>query len=217
MRSAAMILVVILFTCVFSVNAGEAQEEVQSHIRHVMESSSETPREMGLLTVALSEVAIAREHAGYAAGGAEDPGDLNSMQTHSAHVLHAVDPSRIDEGPGLGVGVKRATERIIYHIESAAASADATESVRTHAEHVATAARNAIVFVERIIALVGQIRATESAEEVAPLTDELEALSRQLSTGVDANGDGRVTWRGGEGGLEHVKQHMELMVAGEGS
>ena len=68
MRSAAMILVVILFTCVFSVNTGEAQEEVQSHIRHVMESSSETPREMGLLTVALSEVAIAREHAGYAAG-----------------------------------------------------------------------------------------------------------------------------------------------------
>ena len=217
MRSEAMILPAILFTHALSVNTGAAQEEAQSHIRHVMETSAEMPREMGLLTAALSEAAIAGEHAGYAAGGAEDPGDLSSMRTHSAHVLHAVDPSRIVEGPGLGVGVKRATERIIYHIESAAASGDATENVRTHAEHVATAARNAMVCVERIIALVGQIQSTESAEDVAPLTDELEALSRQLSTGVDANGDGRVTWREGEGGLEQVKQHMELMVSGEGS
>jgi hypothetical protein len=216
-RSMTMIGPAILFVFVLTASTSEAQEGVQSHIQHVMESSAEAPDGLALLTLALGEAAIAGQYAGYAAGGSEEPGDLESMKLYTGHVLHAVDPSRIDEGPGLGMGVMGATERIIYHVEMAAASGDAPEGVRTHAEHVAYAARNTLTLAERMIELISQVQMTESAEEASQLTDELETLSRRLTTGFDADGDGSVGWREGEGGLVQVRQHMDLMVAAAGA
>ena len=135
------------------------------------------------------------------------------MQIHAAHVLHAIDPEAIDEGPGFGFGVKQAAARIIYHIEIAAASDHAgSEDVRIHAERVGTLARNTAERAQRIIELVRGIMEANSAEEADPLADELEAVATQLNIGADANGDGEITLEAGEGGLEHAKLQMELMM-----
>ena len=188
-------------------------DEQDVHIQQVMQREFETLDEAGFLNAALAEAAVARLHAGYAAGGAENPGDLGSMQIHAAHVLHAIDPEAIDEGPGFGFGVKQAAARIIHHIEIAAASDHAgSEDVRIHAERVGTLARNTAERAQRIIELVRGIMEANSAEEADPLADELEAVATQLNIGADANGDGEITLEAGEGGLEHAKLQMELMM-----
>ncbi len=38
----------------------------------------------------------------------------------------------------------------------------------------------------------------------------------QLADGTDANGDGKVTWVKGEGGLGRSQAHMGFMSKGEG-
>jgi hypothetical protein len=40
------------------------------------------------------------------------------------------------------------------------------------------------------------------------------SLADLVSAGVDANGDGRITWESGEGGLQAVDEHIKLMLAG---
>jgi hypothetical protein len=41
-------------------------------------------------------------------------------------------------------------------------------------------------------------------------------VTAQLISGEDADGDGQVSWREGEGGLEQAEQHMGFLLRGEG-
>jgi hypothetical protein len=84
----------------------------------------------------------------------------------------------------------------------------------THATHIVTSARNTAERADRIIALVAQIQAATSAADAADLVSQLESLAAQLISGEDADADGRVGWEEGEGGLQHVEQHLNLLIAG---
>lgn len=205
-----------VFAIVLLIAPARAQQGAHHHVLQVVDPSAEDLDAVGFLTQALGDAGIANEHAGFAAGGAERPGDLASMQTHAAHVLHALDPGSVDEGPGFGFGVLPSARSAVHHMEMAADAPDATENVRTHAMHVVASATNTIERAGRMIELVRAIRAADSAEEARPLAEELEALSRELRNGVDADGDGRITWREGEGGLYEAQRHMELLIRGEG-
>jgi len=44
----------------------------------------------------------------------------------------------------------------------------------------------------------------------------MKMLAGQLLSGVDANGDGKISWKKGEGGLMEAKKHMGFMAKGEG-
>ncbi len=190
-----------------------------THIGHVMDGFGDTPDGQSLLATALAEAAIAAQHAALAA---EDPNNLRAMKRHAEHVLNAVDPSEQDTGPGLGYGVKQAAAGIAQHIELAAKSDGASQGVMTHAEHVATSANNTVQRADSIIALAKAIEmlsgrvSPESPDAASALVSQLTTLAEQLITGVDANGDGRIGWQQGEGGLEQAEQHMNLMKKGEG-
>ena len=59
----------------------------------------------------------------------------------------------------------------------------------------------------------------QQAEETAAATEllaELTALTDAILNGVDADGDGRVGWQEGEGGLAQATTHMGLLKRGEG-
>lgn len=190
-----------------------AQATARVHIGHVNESFRGTPDEQGLLPTAIAEAKIAQQHAALAA---KTPDNLDAMKRHTDHVLHTVDPTVVESGPGLGYGVKRAAAGVAQHIELAAQTSVASANVKTHATHVAASAKTVAARADEILALGQRIQAATSASEAAPLVTELHALTEQILAGFDANGDGRVGWQEGEGGLQQAQQHMELMMKGEG-
>jgi hypothetical protein len=183
------------------------------HIGHVVERFNDTPNNQGLLPVALAEARIAAQHAALAARNTEN---LETMKQHAAHVLHAVDPTAAPSGPGQGYGVKKAAANVASHIELAARAQGAPEAVSTHAVHIATAARNTVQRADRIIALIKQIQAATTAEDAAKLMNQLVPLTEQLIAGADANADGRIGWQEGEGGLQHVEEHVNLLLRAQG-
>lgn len=190
-----------------------AAAQAHNHIGHVMDQWRDTPEMAGLLPAAIAEAQIAARHASLAAS---DPSNLDSIKRHTAHVLHAVDPTQIENGPGNGYGVKQAAEGAAKHIMAAANSGDASGAVKTHAEHVATSAQNTVARADEIVMLAEKIAMATSAEEAAGLVAELNTLAQALLSGVDANGDGRTGWQEGEGGLEVAQTHGNLMKNAEG-
>jgi hypothetical protein len=182
-------------------------------VGHVVTGFAGTPNGQGLLTTAQAEAAIAAQHAGFAARNLTD---LAAMKQHASHALHALDPSAVAQGPGLGYGARRAAEGVATHIGLAGSAEGASAAVATHAGHVAASARTVAARADEAIALARQIEAAGTAGEAAPLVEQLKTVTEQLLSGRDANGDGRITWEEGEGGLEHVEQHLNLLRTAEG-
>jgi len=182
------------------------------HIGHVMNAFGDTPRRMGLLPTAMAEAQTAAQHAALAA---KDPKNLDAMKLHAGHVIHAVDPTIVTTGPGLGYGVKKAAQGVITHIELAAKAPGASQNIITHAHHIATSAGNTVTRCDSVVALAQKIQAATSADVAAGLVNQLVSLTSQLTAGVDANGDGRITWEAGEGGLQQADEHANMMVKAE--
>jgi len=189
-----------------------AKNMAHVHMGHVTDSWGDTPGEMGLLPTAIAEAEIAAKHAGFAADQLDN---LDWMKTHAKHVLHAVDPSAIAEGPGLGYGVKNAAGGVAKHIGFAAESDAATENVKLHAVHVATSADNTLWRVDEVARYAWQVLAASTAAEAAPAAKQMLRHTKQLLDGRDANGDGNVSWHQDEGGLKASEKHMGLMRSGE--
>ena len=191
----------------------QAAAQAHNHIGHVADQWNDTPEMAGLLPTAIAEARVAAQHAEFAA---RDTSDLDAMKRHTTHVLHAVDPTQIENGPGAGYGVKQAAEGAAKHIMAAANSDDASGAVKAHAEHVATSARNAVSRADEIVMLAQRIDMATSAGDAGPLVSQLNDLAQALLAGVDANNDGNVGWQEGEGGLEVAETHLNLMKQAEG-
>ena len=199
---------------VFSSSALLAQQGAgHNHIGHVMDGWRVTPEGQGFLPAAIAEARIAAQHASLAS---RDLNDLDAMKRHSAHVLHAVDPEAIENGPGLGYGVKKAAAGAAQHITAASNADGASGAVQTHATHVATSAQNTVARADQIVALAQKIAMASSAADASSLVTDLNTIAQQLLSGQDANGDGRTGWQEGEGGLEVAETHGNLMKQAEG-
>ena len=120
-------------------------------------------------------------------------------RAHIGHVMTGWKDTPGGKGPGLGYGVVKAAGGAAKHIQFAAKSSDASKNVKLHATHVAASANNAVDLAKKIVAFV---------REMKNLTDEIIA-------GDDANGDGKVSWKKGEGGLAQADNHMGFMMKAE--
>ncbi len=202
---------------------GAAQDNpAHSHIGHITDSFRGTPDGVGLLATAIAEARVAAQHAGVAA---QDMSDLDGMKRHMNHVLHALNPEEVKaldrvatsgNGPGAGYGVLAAAQGVVRHIEWAATSDGVSEVGIIHANHVATSAQNTVERTLRMIGLAWAIQKASSASDATVMVEELSSLGAQLTTGTDANGDGRVGWQKGEGGLYASQTHVNLMKRSEG-
>ncbi len=179
------------------------------HAGHVVNAGPDTPGDMGLLPLALVEAKIAAQHAALAA---RTPSDLASMKLHAAHVLHALDPTIVNAGPGRGYGVKRAANGAALHIELAAKADAAPAGVTLHAPHVAAAARGAVLRADALIAVAKAVQAATDVADAAKLVSQMVSLANQLESGVDANSDGRITPDQAEGGLQQAQEHVTLLL-----
>ena len=216
MRQANAIGLVFVFAlaAVFSGASLVAQQNAaHNHIGHVTDGWHDTPDGQGLLPAAIAEARIAAQHAALAA---KDPANLDAMKLHSAHVLHAVDREQIENGPGLGYGVKKAAAGAAQHIMAASNAEGASDAVKAHANHVATSAQNTVSRADEIVMLAEKIALAGSSTDASALVGELNSLAQALLVGADANGDGRTGWQQGEGGLEVAQTHANLMKKAEG-
>ncbi len=184
-----------------------------AHIGHVMTQWGDTPEQVGFMTTAIGEAKIALQHASAAA---KKPADLPWMQMHVAHVLHAIDPETMSAGPGMGYGVVKAATGVAKHIKAAAASADASGAVKAHAVHIAASAENVVGWSKQILRLGDAVMSADDAATAADLVQQIVVLAQQLQDGVDANGDGAVTWHVGEGGLNESQKHANILSKSEG-
>jgi len=182
------------------------------HIGHVVNAFSDTPGGIGLLPIAVIEAGVAAQHAGLAA---RQPTNLDYMKTHAGHVLNALDPTIVPTGPGKGYGLKKAAAGIAMHIDLAAKAQGASPNVIMHANHIGMSAKNTGTRADQIIVIAKQIQASTDAAAAAALVSQMVSLSQQLMAGADANGDGKITWEQGEGGLQQVQEHVNLMLAAE--
>ncbi len=208
--AAAMLL---LAGCAAKMDKKAAMSGAHAHMGHVTTGWKDTPDKQGLLPTAIAEAKIAAQHAGFAAG---KPADLAWMKTHIGHVLHAVDPGVEAKGPGLGYGVIKAAGGAAKHIGFAAADKSASKNVKTHAVHVEASAKNAVTWGKLIVRLGKKVKAAKSAAQAAPMVKKIAQLASRLNAGEDVNGDGKISWGPGEGGLETAAKHMSFMRKGEG-
>ena len=190
-----------------------AGDEARAHIGHVMTGWKDTPDGKGLLTVAIMEAEIALKHAEFAA---KKPGDLKWMQTHTQHVMHAIDPSSVKiTAPGLGYGVLKAAAGAKAHIEFAAKAKDANGNVKAHAKHVAASSGNTKWRVDAIVATGKRVMADGTAKSAAARVQQILQMVKEIRDGFEDNSDGKITWHEGEGGLSEAKKHMGFMMKAE--
>jgi hypothetical protein len=184
---------------------GAAQTAIRTHVGHVADAFESTPEGRGLLPTAIAEAETAQTHAGLAAANSSD---LEAIKLHVGHVLHAVDPTVVTSGPGLGFGLKQAAEAAIQHLRLAEDTEGASTAVRARARSVRWATMNALDRANEIIELGERIRAATAVSEVEELLTELTELTDAVIEGVDANNDGGIGYRRGEGGLDVASQYL---------
>ena len=81
-----------------------------------------------------------------------------------------------------------------------------------HANHVATSARNTVQRADAIVSLAKRIQAATAASDASTLVSQLVSLTNELMLGKDADADGKVTWKEGEGGLQQCDEHARLIT-----
>jgi len=198
----------------FVMTGGAAAQAAHAHMGHVADGWGDAPDGAGLLPTAAAEADIASTHAGLAVSNASD---LAAIKAHIGHVANAVDPTVETAGPGKGYGLIKAATGAATHIRLAAESDDASDNVKLHATHVATSADNVVARAQRIMELAAEVKATDDVAAAAAMAEEIQELTQAIVSGHDADGDGRVSWGEGEGGLEQAAFHMDLMKKGEGT
>lgn len=182
--------------------------QAMAHVGHVADEFNGTPEGRGLLPTARAEAEIVVRHAELAA---RDTMNLESMQTHAGHVLHAVDPGLMPQGPGLGYGLKRAAEASEVHMSFIEELDGAPWAVDTYAGHVEDSCENTADRADEIIEAAQEIRLADDVSDAQPHVRELLELTDALINGVDANNDGGVGARRGEGGLVQAEQNLATL------
>lgn len=188
------------------------QSDAHRHIGHVADRFNDTPDNVGLLAAAQVEAEVAAAHAELAVAS----GDLAGIQRHVVHVLHAIDPSTSDGGPGKGYGLARAASGCADHIGMAGRSGDASDAVKAYSVHVQTSCRNVATWAEAIVEKGAAVAAATDLEAAKALAEEIAAMTDAIVSGTDADGSGRVSWGEGEGGLAQAATHLRLMKDAEG-
>ncbi len=215
MANAKRVITAALGTAVLvgaAMQSASAQSAAHRHIGHVADMFNGTPDNVGLLAAAQAEAEVAAQHAGLAAGS----DDLAGIQRHVAHVLHAIDPSTSERGPGRGYGLARAAEGCARHIGMAGGSDDASDAVKTHSNHVRTSCANVAAWAESVAEKAAAVAGATDMAAAKVLAEEIAAMTQAIVSGMDADGNGRVSWGEGEGGLEQAATHLRLMKEAEG-
>lgn len=186
---------------------------VQESLGYLATAFVETPSGIGLIPTALAEAEIAVQHAELAIA---DSLDFLGMRRHAAHVIHALDPSVVGGGPGLGYGVKRAANEAMLQAQVAATADSASENVSMHAQRIVTALTSTLQRVDQTVTLARRLEAATSVSIAWPLALQLDLACRAVLYGTDANRDGIIGSEVPDGGVRQASYHLDALMRGEG-
>ena len=187
--------------------------EIIDHLESITTSSFETPFQMGLLPTGMVEAAIASEYVSVAGS---DSLDVGRMTRNMVHVLHAIDPSLVGGGLGLGYGFRRAAGGVRQAARLAASAPGASDVLLYHASFIEDAANGALARADEAVAVARSIRSSSDPEAIRPLLDRLAGLVRAMAYGFDADRDGRIGHTAAESGLAQAAYHLALVRRVEG-
>ena len=168
---------------------------VHAHIGHVMIAWRDTPGQVGLLTIAQSDMRIAAAHSLLLAKSTT----LDDIKLHAGHVLHALDPTAETAGPASGYGAKKAAAGAIQHVGFTAAVDNASAAVKAQASTVTATLTAAMAAIDRGVAAAQKIRSAASPADAAASARELQPVIEEVTRG-----------------LEQAEQDMRLMMKAEG-
>jgi hypothetical protein len=191
------------------VYAQAVETATRTRLDLLLTTATGTPEGKGLVSVALREARIATAQAALAVQATTD---LTAMQQHARGVIHAVDPTIVPTGPGLGYGVTRAAAAIAQEVQRMAA-ADLAPDVALHTKRALTAVGHVRRRADAVLAAAQGILKAGTAAEAAPLAATLLELSMQL-TGGSAARDSRLTGPPAEGGLAAVEMSLAVLMVG---
>jgi hypothetical protein len=183
-------------------------EEVVIYLGFLGDAFRDTPGGMSLIGVGMAEAEIAAERVRLAG---QDSNNLARMVQNMSHVLHAIDPTEVGTGVGLGYGVKRAAQGVLLQIESAMLVEGASETVLFHGGYIAAAATATLSRADDAIAMARRIQRTTTPGQALPLIERLAALVRAMTYGADSDGDGRIGYPSTEAGLAQATYHLNLI------
>jgi hypothetical protein len=183
--------------------AAAQQMESHLHMDHVLKAWPQTAGGAGLLPAAQASANDAYRAAWFVRGYA---GDRSRVRDSVRGLVAALNQN---------FGLRRAAAGIADHIGFAAAAADASDNVKLHAVHVAASAANVVRWADEAVALARTVRFSTRPGVAEDAAARIYTLVEQMIGGVDADGDGTISWRDGEGGLAQAEQHMGFMVQGE--
>ncbi len=187
-----------------SLPAHAQQKQSHAYLLQVMTGDGK-----GYLPMAEAEVQTALIQATLAL---RKPDDLAHLQAQARAAQHAIDPSRIKEGPGRGFGVRKAAEGVVSYVTAAGKSPDASEKVRSYSRWVAVSAENVIVRADRITDLLGKVERMKTAKNAARVMHLVRRMCQEILLGKDTNKDGEVSWKKHEGGLAQAKRYTTVML-----
>lgn len=188
--------------------AGPLPRPAAERLDRLVAAAPETPGGMGLIAAGMAEAEIALEHVSLAG---RNPGSLSDMQRHMTHVLHAIDPTEVGRGPGMGFGVVPAARGTLLQIEQIR-DIDGLPGVASfHAPYVARSARGTLARATEAIDLARQIQRATSAPTAHRLVERLGETVRAMAYGFDRDGDGRVGHIEDEMGLAQARYHLMLV------
>ncbi|MCB1971798.1 MAG: hypothetical protein KDG54_15465 [Geminicoccaceae bacterium] len=178
-------------------------------VAEILSHSQETPDGRGFLPIAVAEGTIAKLHAGLAV---QNRGDLDAMQLHALHVIHAIDPSQVESGPGMGFGLQHAMDGIVTRVRLAMAEPQADAEVINLANGVLANSENVKGWADKALSLAEEIRSTTDDADAGALVVELKSQADHIVIGFDADNDGEIRSVEGEGGLRQLEGDMDELA-----
>ncbi len=115
----------------------------------------------------------------------------------------------LENGPDGGLGY---IPTAISHAQFAAESADATDNIQLHSEHVVLSIENMRGWSEQLLEKALQLEEMPFGSEMEPLALEMQTLSNQILFGVDTNGNELIEPIVGEGGGDTAYEHAYYMA-----
>jgi serine/threonine-protein kinase len=199
-----------------------------SHVRHLLASFSGNPNGIGfidgldVLTKSINESAEAMLTS-------FEAGDEAAVRSRAEQMLNLIvgnqSPDHKDwngdgtvDNPSDGFGLLLNGDNEGYiqgtftHANLSGTSADATENMLVHGEHVKIAAQNVGEWTPQLRDTLISILQTPAGTDLEALVRQAVALANQIRNGIDLNGDENVEPIPGEGGTVTAYQHAYYMA-----